>query len=107
MIKIGVKVLREDKQQIEGELILKKEKMYISKNKKLRVEIIWLYYNILTTGYRKRWKMTELVTKNYQQLEVTKDVGKYIDSCNIYQRMKNQTETLAVKLKLSEILKKL
>jgi len=38
---------------------------------------------------------------------VIRDVGKYMDSCDIYQRMKNQTEALAGKLKLSEVSEKL
>ena len=37
----------------------------ISKDKELRVEIIWLYYNMLTVRHKKRWKTTELVTRNY------------------------------------------
>jgi len=32
-----------------------------------------------------------------------RDVGKYIEGCNLYQRIKNRTEELARKLKLSEI----
>jgi len=38
---------------------------------------------------------------------VIRDVGKYMDGCDIYQRMKNQTEALAGKLKLSEVSEKL
>ena len=36
-----------------------------------------------------------------------RDVGKYVDRCDICQRMKNRIETLARKLKLSEVLEKL
>ena len=36
-----------------------------------------------------------------------RDVGKYIKVCNICQRIKNRTETLAGKLKLSKVPKKL
>ena len=32
-----------------------------------------------------------------------RDVGKYMEGCNLYQRIKNRTEELARKLKLSEI----
>ena len=39
MKKVGIKVLREDKWQIEEELVLKKRKVYVSKDEKLRVEI--------------------------------------------------------------------
>ena len=46
MKKTRVKVFREDKWQVERDLVLKKEKVYISKNKVLRVEIILLDYNV-------------------------------------------------------------
>ena len=48
-----MKILRGDKQQVEGDLVLKKEKMYVLKNKKLRVEIIQLYYDVLVAGHRR------------------------------------------------------
>ena len=43
------------------------------------------------------------MTRNYWWLGVTKDVGKYIEECVIYQRMKNRTEIPMGKLKLSEV----
>lgn len=52
MKKAEVKVLRGEKQQIEGELVLKKGKLYILKDKKLRVEIIQLYHDVLVSGYK-------------------------------------------------------
>ena len=54
MKKVGVKVVRGNEWQIEGELILKEEKVYVLQNKELRVEIIQLYYNIPVAGYRGR-----------------------------------------------------
>ena len=103
MKKAGVKVLRGDEWQIEGDLVLKKKNVYVPKDKALRVEIIWLYHDILVIGHRGRWKMMELVTKNYWWPRVTRNVGKYIDRCDICQRMKNRIEVPAGKLKLSEI----
>jgi len=50
--------------------------------------------------------MSELVTRNYWWPGIMRDVGKYVDGYNIYQRMKNRTEVLAGKLRLSEILEK-
>jgi len=38
---------------------------------------------------------------------VTKDVEKYVDSCNMYQRMKNKIEAPVEKLKLNKVLEKL
>ena len=54
MKKVGIKVLQENKWQMEGDLMLKEEKVYILKNEELRVEIIQLYYDMLTAGHRRR-----------------------------------------------------
>ena len=51
--------------------------------------------------------MIELVIRNYWWQEVIRDIGKYVDSCDTYQQIKNRTEIPAGKLKLSEILEKL
>ena len=88
MKKVEVKVLQGDEWQIEESLVLKEGKTYILKNKELRVEIIQLYHDIPVAGYRERQKTTELVTRNYWWPGVTKDVGKYTDSCDLYQRIK-------------------
>jgi len=49
--KAGVKVLQEDKWQMEGDLVLKEGKIYIPKDEELRVEIIQLHHNVLATGH--------------------------------------------------------
>jgi len=48
-----------------------------------------------------------LVTRNYWWLGVTKDVGRYVEGCDLCQRIKNRTEKVAGKLKLSEVPEKL
>ena len=73
MKKVRVKVLREDKWQIEGNLVLKKRKVYMPKDEELRVEIIQLYHDVLVVEYRGRQKTAELMIKNYWWLSVTKD----------------------------------
>jgi len=50
---------------MEEDLVLKGGKVYILKNKELRVEIIWLYHDMLTIKHKKRWKTIELVTRSY------------------------------------------
>jgi len=47
--------------------------------------------------------MVELVTRNYWWPGVMRDVGKYVEGCDLCQRMKNRTEEPAGKLKLSEV----
>jgi len=63
--KAGIKVLRGKKWQIERDLVLKKGKVYMLKDEKLRVEIIQLHHNTLIAGHRGKWKMMELVTRTY------------------------------------------
>ena len=45
-----------------------------------------------------------MVSKNL--VGVTRDIGRYVEGCNLCQRMKNRTEESAGKLKLNEVLKK-
>ena len=83
--------------------MLKEEKVYILKDEELRTEIIQLYHDVPVVGHKGKWKMTELVTRNYQQLRVIRDMRPYIEGCDMCQRMKNRTEILAEKLKLSGV----
>ena len=48
-----------------------------------------------------------MMTRNYWWPEVTRDIGRYMKGCDLCQRMKNRTEEVAEKLKLSEVPKKL
>jgi len=107
MKKVKVKVLQGDKWQIEGDLVLKEEKVYVLKDRELRVEIIWLYHDVLAAGHGGRWKTVELVTRNYWWPGVTRDIGRYVEGCDLCQQMKNRTEEIVEKLKLSEVLEKL
>ena len=83
MKKVGIRALSGEEWQLEGNLVLKKEKVYILKDKELRVEIIQLHYDILVAGHKEKWKTTELVTRNYWWPGVTRDVGRYIKGCDI------------------------
>jgi len=107
MKKAEVKVVRGDKWQIERELVLKEGKIYVLRDEELRAEIIWLHYNVLVAEHREKWKMTKLVTRNYWWLEVIRDIGKYVEECDMCQRMKNRMEVPVGKVKLSEVPEKL
>ena len=74
MKKVEVKVLRNDEQQIENDLVLKEGKIYVLRNEKLRLEIIWLHHNILIVGHGGQQKIVELVTRNYWWPGITKEV---------------------------------
>ena len=103
MKKVGVKELRENEWKIEGDLVLKEGKVYVPKDEELRAEVIQLHHDVLAAGYGGRWKMVELVMRNYWWPGVTRDVGKYVEGCDLCQRIKNRTEEPVGKLKLSEV----
>ena len=86
--------------------MLKERKVYMLKDEELRAEIIQLHHDVPVARHRGKWKMTELVTRNYWWPGVMRDVKKYVESCDMCQRIKNRTEVPAGKLKLSEVLEK-
>ena len=65
MKKAEVKTLRDEEWQLEEGLVLKEGRVYVPKDEKLRVEIIWLHHDTLIAGHRGQWKTVELVTRNY------------------------------------------
>jgi len=95
--KTGVKTLRDEEWEIEDGVVLKEGRIYIPEGE-LRGEVIRLYHNTPVGGHRGRWKMTELVTRNYWWLGVMKEVGRYVDGYDACQRYKNRSEVLAGKL---------
>jgi len=103
MKKANVKELRGEEWTIEGELVIKEGKIYVPKDTELRAEVIRLHHDVPAAGHGGRWKMVELVTRNYWWPGVTRDVGRYVEGCDGCQRMKNRTEEPAGKLKLSEV----
>ena len=105
--KAGVRELRRDEWKLEEDLILKEGKVYVPKDKELRIEIIRLHHDVLAARHGGRWKTVELVMRNYWWPEVTRDVEKYVEGCNLCQRMKNRMEEPAEKLKLSEVPQKM
>ena len=92
MKKAGVKIVRGDKWQIEKELVLKEGKVYMPKDEKLRAEIILLHHDVPVAGHGGKWKIIKLITRNYWWLGVTRDVGRYVEGCDMCQRMKNRIE---------------
>ena len=107
MKKAGVKTLRDKEQQMEERLVLKERRVYVSKNEKLRVEIIQLHHDMPITGHGRQWKIVKLVTKNYWQPGVMKEVKQYMEECDQCQRMKNRVEMPAGKLRPNEVSEKL
>ena len=82
---------------------MKEKKVCVPKNEVLRVEIIQLHHDVLVAGDGRKWKMMELVMRNYWWLEVTKDIEKYVEGYDICQRIKNKIKIPVGNLKLSKV----
>ena len=82
---------------------MKEEKVCVPKNEVLRVEIIQLHHDVLVAGDGRKWKIMELVMRNYWWLEVTKDIEKYVEGYDICQRIKNKIKIPVGNLKLSKV----
>ena len=93
----GIKSIKDEEWLIEDRLVLKEERIYVPEGA-LRVEVIWQYHNTTVGGHGGRWKMTELVGRNYWWLGMTKEVAKYVEGCNLCQRHKNRAEAPVGKL---------
>ena len=93
MKKTGVRELCGNEWQIEGELVLKEGKVYVPKDEELRAEVIQLHHDVPAAEHGGRWKIVELVTRNYWWPGVTRDVGKYVEGCDLCQRMKSDRGT--------------
>ena len=79
-----VKILRDKKQREVNSIMYKEKKVYMPKDNILRVEIIRLHYNTLVGGYRRQQKTVELVTRNFWQLGIIKEVKRYVEGYNSY-----------------------
>ena len=67
--------------------MLKEEKVYVRKDKALRVEIIRLHHDIPVGEHGGQWKMTELVTRNSLSkvglLIQVQTLYEYLVACNL------------------------
>ena len=63
----------------------KEGKVYVPKDDKLRAEIIRLHHNTPIGGHRGQYKTVELVTRNFWQPGVTKEVKWYVKRYNACQ----------------------
>ncbi len=85
MKKAGVKAIEKEEQKIEGELVLKEEKIYVLKDEELRTEIIQLHHNVSVVEHEGKQKTVELITRNYWQPGVMREVGQYVKGYDLCQ----------------------
>jgi len=75
-------MLRDEEWREKDRLMLKEGKVYVPKDKELRMEIIQLYHNTLVEGHGGQWKMVELVTRNFWWSGVMKEIKRYVEGCD-------------------------
>jgi len=90
-------VLKNEEWEIENGIVLKKGRIYIPEGD-LRREIIQLHHDTPVGEHGRRWKMAELIIRNYWWPGVMKKVERYVDGCDACQRYKNQSKAPAGKL---------
>jgi len=95
--KVGIKTLRDEKWTVEEGLVIKEKQVYVPEGE-LREEMIYLHHDMLVEGHGRRWKTTELITRNYWWLGVTKEVERYIERYDTCQQYKNRNKAPAGKL---------
>jgi len=93
----GIKVLKDEEWEIKDGIVLKEGRIYMPEGD-LRREIIQLHYDTLVGGHGGRWKTAELIVRNYWWPGVTKEVGRYVDGCDVCQRYKNRSKVPVGKL---------
>jgi len=95
--KAGIKTLRDEEWEVEDGIVMKEGRIYVPEED-LRREIIQLHHDTLVGGHGGRWKMMELIGRNYWWPGIIKEVGRYMEGCDTCQRYKNQSEAPAGKL---------
>ena len=68
---------------------MKEGKVYVSRDEKLRVEVIRLHYDMPVREHGGQWKTIELVTRNFWWPGVSREVKRYVEGYDVYQRNKN------------------
>ena len=84
----GIKMLKDEEWEVEDGIVMKEGRIYVPEGE-LRGEIIRLHHNTPVEGHGRRWKMTELVARNYWWPGLMKEIGKYVEGCDACQRHKN------------------
>ena len=79
--KAGIKTLRDEEWEVEDGIVMKEGRIYMLEGD-LRREIIQLHHDTPVGGHGGRWKMIELIGRNYWWPGITKEVERYVEGCD-------------------------
>jgi hypothetical protein len=71
-----------------------RNRLFISENTELKVQIIYRIHNSEAGGHPGRMKTTELVSKSYFWPKMTHDIQKYVKFCHFCKRVKASRSAL-------------
>jgi len=63
-------------------------KIYVPQNANLRRRVVSLCHDTKVAGHPGCWKTLELVSKDYWWLQMSRYIGQYISTCDLYLRIK-------------------
>ena len=72
----------------ENGLLLHRGKVYVPKDRELRLDLLKLHHDTRLAGHQGRWKTLELISRNYWWPGMSVDVKKYVQGCDTCQRNK-------------------
>ena len=72
-------------------LLLHRGKVYVPKDKSLRLEVLKLHHDTHLAGHQGRWKTLELLSRNYWWPGMSVNVKNYVQGCDTCQRNKSST----------------
>ena len=72
----------------ENGLLLHRGKVYVPKDRDLRLDLLKLHHDTRLAGHQGRWKTLELISRNYWWPGMSIDVKKYVQGCDTCQRNK-------------------
>lgn len=79
-------------------LVVWKHRLYVPKDDRLRADILKAHHDAPTAGHPGRYKMQELITRNYWWPGISRDCRLYVDGCDACQRNRPHRTPLAAPL---------